>query len=771
MMTGLLSEKAFSRTSFLKGGGAMIVGFSIAGGITAGKASAVFGPPSMNVLDSWLTINADNTATLYLGKEELGQGSTTGLRQIAAEELNMPFEAMRSSLQEDTAGDHPAQNQGPTVGSGSISGGGPQLRSATAYAYQALLGLASAKLGVPVANLTAANGVITGGGSSVKYSDLLAGKLFNVNTPVTTLGSGVAPAKAISQYTIVGTRIPRIDIPEKVAGTYTYVHNVRVPGMLHGRVVRPRGQGSYGTGATVQSVDRSTISHIPNVQVVQVGNFLGVVAPREFDAIQAAAQLKVSWVTQAVLPGVGNQYTLMQQQDAAGQTVNKIAASSGNITAGFLSASKILAQNYVYPYNIHGSIGPACSVADVTPTSAFVLSNTQGIYRLQGTIAQTLNLPLNSVRVQYWEGSSAFGHTTSDDAAQAAAVMSQAVGKPVRCQFMRWDEHGWDFYGPNEFNQVRAGIDASGNIVAFDYTSSVPYGTNAQETTNELVGFGPLTSLTASAGSADTTNSGTQYNITNRRVTTKSVPLYGGYMKTAPLRGPGAPQCLFACEQMIDELAHAANMDPAAFRLQNIATTTDSGFGTPGGPRWLSALTTVMTASNWKPKVAASNLSSERVVTGRGIALGSFANSQSGIVADITVDKKSGVITPIHMYASQNQGLAINPALVENQMSGAMIYGTSRALFEEIVFNKSRVTSLDWVTYPIMRFKSAPKVTTVVIQRTDLQSTGSGEPPNCPAGAAIANAFFDATGVRIRQAPMTPAVVRATLKAAGVSAS
>ena len=769
MMTGFLHEKEFSRKTFIKGGGAMIVGFSVAGAITAGKAGAVFGPPSMNVLDQWLTINADNTVTLYLGKEELGQGSTTGLRQIAAEELNMPFEAMRSSLQEDTAGDHPAQNQGPTVGSGSISGGGPQLRSATAYAYQALLGLASARLGVPV-----------GEPHRRERRDLGRRRLGEVlrpprreavqrHDPGTTLGSGVAPAKAISQYTIVGTRVPRIDIPDKVAGTYTYIHNVRVPGMLHGRVVRPRGQGSYGTGATIQSVDKSTISHIPNVQVVQVGNFLGVVAPREYDAIQAAAQLKVSWVTQQVLPGVGNQYKLMQQQDAAGQTVNKIAASSGNITAGFLSASKILAQNYVYPYNIHGSIGPGCSVADVTPTSALVLSNTQGIYRLQGTIAQTLNLSLNQVRVQYWEGSSAFGHTTSDDVAQAAAVMSQVVGKPVRCQFMRWDEHGWDFYGPNEFNQVRAGIDANGNIVAFDYTSSVPYGTNAQETTNELVGFGPLTSLTASAGGADTTNSGTQYNIPNRRVTTKSVPLYGGYMKTAPLRGPGAPQCLFACEQMIDELAHAANMDPVAFRLQNIATTTDPGFGTPGGTRWLSALNTVAQAANWKPKVAASNLSSERIVTGRGIALGSFANSQAGTVADITVDKKSGVITPIHMYASQNAGLAINPALVENQMSGAMMYGTSRALFEEIVFNKSRVTSLDWVTYPIMRFKSAPKVTTVVIQRTDLQSTGSGEPPNCPAGAAIANAFFDATGVRIRQAPMTPAVVRATLKAAGVT--
>jgi CO/xanthine dehydrogenase Mo-binding subunit len=768
-MTGLLHEKEFSRKSFIKGGGALVVGFSLLGGTVAGNASAVPGPPAMNDIDSWLRVNPDNTVTVYLGKEELGQGSTTGLRMIAAEELNLPFTSIDSDLHEDTAGDHPAQNQGPTVGSGSISGGGPQLRSAATYAYQALLGMASAKLGVPVASLTASNGVISGGGGQVKYSDLVAGKLFTVTTPGTTLGSGVAPAKPISQYTIVGTRIPRIDIPDKVAGTYTYVHNVRVPGMLHGRVVRPRGQGSYGAGAPIVSVDKSSIAHIAGAQIVQVGNFLGVVAPHEFDAIQAAAQLKVTWNVQALLPGVGNQYAAMQANEAAGLVTTKVAAQTGNVASGFAQAATVLAQTYRYPYNVHGSIGPACAIADVTPTSAFVFSNTQGIYRLQGTIAQTINLPLNSVRVQYWEGASAFGHTTSDDAAQAAAVLSQQVGKPVRMQFMRWDDHGYDFYGPLELNQVRGGIDAKGNLVAFDYASYVPYGMNAQETTNEWVGFGPLTPLSASAGGADTTNSGSQYNIPNRRVITKSVPLSPGYLKTGPLRGPGAPQSIFAAEQMIDELAHAANMDPVAFRVQNIATTTDPAYGTPGGTRWSSVLNAVAQAANWTPRVAASNLAKGDVVTGRGIALGSFASSQAGVVAEIQVNKKTGKITPIQMYAAQNAGLAINPALVENQMSGAMIMGTSRGLFEEITFDKSRVTSLDWVTYPIMRFKDAPKVTTVVVQRTDLQSTGSGEPPNCPAAAAVANAFFDATGVRIRQAPMTPARVRAVLKAAGVA--
>jgi len=446
-----------------------------------------------------------------------------------------------------------------------------------------------------------------------------------------------------------------------------------------------------------------------------------------------------------------------------------VVTQTGNVATAFASAAKVLSQTYTYPYNVHGSIGPACAVVEVTPQGAFVLCNTQGIYRLVGTVASTLNIPPSQVRVQYWEGSSAFGHCTSDDCAQAAAVLSQATGKPVRVQFMRWDEHGWDFYGPLELNQVRGGIDANGNIVAYDYASYVPYGENAQETTNELVGYGPLTPLSASQGGADSTNSGTQYNIPNRRVITKATPLMPGYFKTGPIRGPGAPQALFASEQMIDELAHAANMDPVAFRMQNIATTTDPGFGTPGGTRWSSVLTAVAQAANWTPKVAASNVQSGNILTGRGIALGSFASSQAAVVADIQVNKTTGKITPINMYAAQNAGLAVNPALVENQMSGAMLYGTSRALWEEVVSSKTRVTSLDWVTYPILRFKDAPKVTTVVVQRLDLQSTGSGEPPNCPAGAAIANAFFDATGVRIRQAPMTPARVRAVLKAAGVA--
>ena len=278
---------------------------------------------------------------------------------VAAEELNLPFTSILSDLHEDTAGDHPAQNQGPTVGSGSISGGGPQLRSAAAYAYQALLGMASTKLNVPVANLTASNGVISGGGAQIKYSDLVGGKLFNVTTPVTTLGSGAAPAKPVSQYTIVGTRVPRIDIPAKVAGTYTYVHNVRVPVMLHGRVVRPRGQGSYGAGAPIVSIDKSSIAHITGAQIVQIGNFLGVVAPHEFDAIQAAAQLKVTWNIQPLLPGVGNQYEAMQANEAAGLVTTKVAAQTGNVTAGFAGAATVLSQTYRYPYNVHGSIGPA----------------------------------------------------------------------------------------------------------------------------------------------------------------------------------------------------------------------------------------------------------------------------------------------------------------------------------------------------------------------------------------------------------------------------
>jgi nicotinate dehydrogenase subunit B len=415
--------------------------------------------------------------------------------------------------------------------------------------------------------------------------------------------------------------------------------------------------------------------------------------------------------------------------------------------------------SYFWPYQMHGALGPNCSIASVTPTGATVLCVSQAPYVLtRPAVANALGLPENQVRVEVFPGSGNYGHNTYDDVSVSAALMSQAVGKPVRVQFMRWDEHGWDQFGPAQATDVRAGIDANGNLVAYDYTAYNHGWTQVIETAAQLAGT-PLP--LQPAGQIDTVNSGSFYKLPNRRVTLMNVDGYKGFLKGIWLRAPGAPQAVFASEQTIDQLAHAANIDPIAFRIQNIDANETTGVA-----RWLGVLDAVAQAARWKPKASASNLDRGNLVTGRGVAIGGFADSYPAIVADITVNRKTGKITVDHLYAAQDAGTTVNPASVENQMEGCLIQGVSRALIEEVSFTRTRQTALDWVSYPVIRFKDAPAVTTVVVQRLDLPPSGSGEPTTAAVAAAIANAFFDATGVRLHRAPMSPRYVRAALAAA-----
>jgi len=562
--------------------------------------------------------------------------------------------------------------------------------------------------------------------------------------------------------------------------------------MLHGRIVRPRGQGAYGDGTNpkILSVDAGSIGHIPGAKVVQKGNFLGVVAPEEYQAIQAAAQLKVKWADMPALPGSGNLWSEMRRQDTAGQVPARIAVNTGNVDAALASAAHVVSETYTFPYNGHLPIGPSCSVAWVTPQGVRVFSNSQNIYSTRTSISQILKVPMNQVRVTYYEGSSVFGNAPYDDAAQSAAILSQAVGAPVRVQFMRWDENGWDNYGPPQMTDVRGGIDAAGNIVATESTIlTVPWYTSKPP--EAMLGYAQQFSTTANP---DTTNTGTQYNLKNRRVIGKSLPLENNYFKSIWLRAPAAPQTTFAYEQLIDELAYAAKMDPYQFRLKNIATLASdeaNGITALTWDRWKNVLVKAAQMAKWQPKVAASKRGSGNLVRGRGIALGSFAGSAVANVADIEVNTKTGKIRPLHIYCAQDNGLTVFPEGVRNQGVGSIIQGVSRVLSEQLAFNTRQVTGLDWVSYPMLRFKDTPEVSFEYLQRTDIPATvtgvvqpngttrpastveasgvyvgGSGEPPLTSVGAAIANAFFDATGVRMRSAPMTPARVRATLKAA-----
>ena len=374
--------------------------------------------------------------------------------------------------------------------------------------------------------------------------------------------------------------MPRIDIPDKVSGTYTFVHNVRVPGMVHGRLVRPRGQAAYGADPAIVSLDESSIKHIPDARVVRKGNFLGVVAPREYDAIQAAAQLKVSWADTPAVSGVGNLFANWRAQDSAGQAVASRAVHQATdydfqvnpdkVDAALASAAQVVSATYKYHYNGHLPIGPSCCVADVTPNGAIIYSNTQQVSGTRTRLVRVLGLPANIIRVKYYEGSSVYGDSGYNEAAVAAAVMSQLAGKPVRLQYMRWDEHGWDFYGPPQMMDIRGGVDAKGNIAGIDYTAFT-FGSTSSDLVTAQVTETPIAAPTA--GSVEHWGViGSMYNLPTQRVTVKNVPALNNQFRTSFLRAPLGPQANFAYEQMIDELAYAAKMDPYQFRVQNVAT-------------------------------------------------------------------------------------------------------------------------------------------------------------------------------------------------------
>ena len=811
-MTGFMHEKEFSRSTFLKGGGALVVGFAMVGaGALPGKASA-FGVPNTpddpTQVDSFLAINADNTVTLYPLYYEFGQGTYTGFTQIVAEELDVGVGSVQIQKVWNSAF-HGDVNWGTNAASNGTANGGPPIRQAAAAARQTLLGLASTRLGAPVASLTVSNGVVSApSGQSVRYSDLLAGQLFNTVIAGQPTSSGAAafapgtpaPLKDPSTYKVVGTRVPRIDIPAKVAGTYTYIQNVRIPGMLHGRPVRPRGQASlFGTSPaggpasfTVVSVDPSSVAHIPNVQVVHQGNFVGVVAPLEYDAIEAAGTLKVTWSEGDTLPSSGDLYSAMRTMP----NKQAVVLDFGNVDTALPAAAKTLAATYEWPFQVHAPIGPPCCIADIpangTPT---IIVQGQDAWGYRANVAAVVpSVNPNNIQVIHFEGASSFNPGPINSVVADAAILSAAAGKPVRVQYMRWDDHGYSPYAQSNVADLRAGLDSNGNLIAYDYKSIMMPFSNNPTSASIQVGIpvpNDSTSFTSTRGAPDasgvnTTNppspgarietfsSGDQYtpNIANRRVTGIVPP---SLFKLCPLRAPTCTQPGFASESFIDEIAHAAGKDPYLYRRQ---MTTQ--------PLWLAVLDMVAKSANWQPRVANSVKQTGPVLTGRGISIAgethSMSDVYSGAVAEVEVHVKTGKVIVTRMWGVQDSGLVVNPASIENQLSGMLIRSVSRTLYEQVAFNKRRVTSTDWVSYPILRFADTPTVTTSVISRIEVvpasqspikmagpRYRGAGESMEAAAPAAIANAIFDATGVRFRQAPITPAKVLAGLKAAGIA--
>ena len=436
----------------------------------------------------------------------------------------------------------------------------------------------------------------------------------------------------------------------------------------------------------------------------------------------------------------------------AAKTSDVTIVNWGDAEKAFAKAAHISTATYYCPYQSHAPFGPNCAIGDVSADKALVICSTQDIYGSRDMLAEVLGLPVKQVRVQYVEGSGTYGRSCYDDCAQAAAVMSQLSGKPVRVQFMRSDEHGWDDYGPAHLADVRAGIDANGKLIAYQY-NGWQHGWMINETTHELVLYKAPAERTTGPMSipVNRMSTGAMYQVPDRRVISHMVPMVG-LLKGAPLRSPLDLSFAFASEQTIDELAVAAKMDPLEFRRKNI-----------GDARWLGVLDAAVQAAGWIPKVSGSSLGSGDVVTGRGIGLGTHHVSYGAAVAEIEVNKRTGVIVARRLFGALDCGQVVNPAAVEAQIMGQMIQATSRTLKEEVLFDQQGVTSLDWMAYPVLRFAEHPDVTPIVIQRLDEPSSGAGEEVMGATTAAIANAFFDATGVRLRQYPMTPERVKAAL--------
>ncbi len=726
---------SMKRRDLLKAGGALIVNFGFPELSAAQSRMPVAGPPDPEQIDSWIAIHQDNTVTVYIGFAELGQGCSTALLQVAAEELDL------SMAQINTTGldTNITPNQGGTYSSSAMRRGGPQVQRAAAEARQALLNMAAQHLDVPVSSLSVRDGVVTEGRTSVSYGELIGEHQFNIAF------TGTAPLKDPASYKLVGKPVPRNDIPLKADGTYRFVQHQRLPGMLHGRIVRPRGQGAYKDGIQVESINESSIAGIA-ARVVRQGNFVGVVAEREWDAVKAAQQLAVTWRQPESLPGNDNLFQQMED----GMTNERVAVEKGDASI-YKDAFVKCEFKATGPYQAHVPFAPNCALADVAGNSALVMCSTQDVYNTRTSIANLLGLDTENVRVQYHEGAGTFGHSCWDDVAQAAALMSSLAGSPVRVQFMRWDEHGWDTYGPAHIGKARVSADDEGKLQSYEYEGWQHHWSLIETSEQTAKGTPAAEWPPFPAQQINPLTLGSMYDIDNRYLLNHHVPGLD-YLKGAWLRSPLDLSFAFVSEQAIDDLAYQLGMDAWKFRQQNISNY-----------HWLDVLNGAAEAANWERRPIASNASTEGVVRGRGIGVGTHLASYGGAVAEIEVDTRTGEVRILHLYGAIDAGLVVNTSNVENQIVGQLVQTASRMLLEEVTFNKTNVTSLDWSSYPIMRFDGCPDVTPVIVQRLDEQPSGAGEEVMAAAAAAIANAFFDATGKRMTMYPFTKKRVLARL--------
>lgn len=726
------------RRSVLAGGGALIVSFSIGNAFAEeqdapGAAAAPKPPGSLKntpFLDSWIRIDADGKITAFTGKAELGQGFKTAFQQIAAEQLDVPF----ASLTVVTADTERTANEGYTAGSHSTQDSGTAILNAAAQVRTLLVAEAARRLNVPEENLRTENGaVIAAGGQRLSYGDLVSGNLLHMEAQPTS------KLKDPATYEIMGQPVARVDIPNKVTGGAAYVQDMRLPGMVHARVVRPP---SYG--AELTEVDATAVEKLPGfVKVVRSGNFLAVVARKEFQAVKAMQALSTAakWKETANLP---------KQDDLAHVITSLPSRNSVIFQQSDASAigQKTLEATFTRPYQSHGSIGPSCAVAQAVVGVTTVWTHTQGVYPDRQGIAQMLRVPPANVHLIHTEGSGCYGHNGADDAAADAALIARELpGIPVRVQWMREQEHSWEPYGPAMVTKLKASLDANGAIADWNFEvwsnthSMRPGGAGcmlAAQHMDQPFPVPPPKPLPLPEGGGDR-NAIPLYKFPNAHIVHHFLPDMP--LRISAMRGLGAYHNIFSIESFMDELALAANADPVEFRLKHLEDS-----------RGRDVVMKAADGFGWKKGQKAPR------DHGYGFAFARYKNlaAYCAIATEVEVNNETGQARLVRAVAAVDSGQMVNPDGITNQIEGAIIQSMSWTLFESVTFDHQRITSIDWQTYPIARFNSVPDSIEVhIINRPGMPFLGSGETGQGPAAASIANAIANATGKRLRNLPLT----------------
>jgi nicotinate dehydrogenase subunit B len=730
-----------TRRQFGKAAGALVLAFRLAPRLAEAQEPKLPGSLANNpMLDAWLRVNADGSVTIFTGKVELGQGISTALLQIAAEELDLPI-ARIAMISGDTA---QTPDEGYTSGSQSIENGGTAIRLASAEARALLVDAAAKRLEVPADALTVSEGVIAASdGRKLGYGELAAG--LDLHREVT----GTAPLKPLPEQRIVGRSVPRRDIPAKVTGGAAYVQDIRLPGMVHGRVVRPP---RYG--ARLDNVDEAAARAIPGLAaVVRDGSFLGVVTEREEQAVKARDALirSAKWSGGLELPDPARLHEQLMALPIQSSVVSEKQTSAS-------PATQTLEATYTRPYMAHASIGPSCAVAEFKNGALTVWTYSQGVFPLKRDLAKALKLDADAVRCVHAEGSGCYGHNGADDVALDAALLARAVpGRPVRVQWMRDDEFAWEPYGSAMLARAKASLDAKGKIVDWVYEVwSNTHSTRpaAPGTDNNLLASwylaepsqpGPPTNIPQPAGGGDR-NAVPLYDFPNQRVVNHLIT--GMPLRVSALRTLGAYANVFAIESFMDELAAAAGQDPVAFRLAHLSDL-----------RARPVIETLVRKARWKGGAKGDG------TRGQGVAFAKYKNLATyvGVIAEVEVDRKTGRVRVPKAFAAADAGQNINPDGLANQIEGGMVQSTSWTLHEAVRFDRNSITSRDWSSYPILTMPDVPDIFVSLLDRNVEKSVGAGEASQGPMAAAIANAFANATGRRLRDLPFTPERVQTVL--------